>query len=119
MAEAVEAVLKQGMRATLQSTNLITGQQSVALDFVPNAPAAAVAMDGTNFVMPTTESAGLSGLQSSATDLLDKVNAIPFDQIGKSLNGILSAANTLANGGQLRQTLTDLSDDRLKAQGRG
>jgi paraquat-inducible protein B len=108
-AEAVDALVKQGLRATLQSASLITGQQEVALDFVANAPPATVTMEGTNFVMPTTDSGGFSGLQASATELLTKVNTIPFDQIGKNLDGILSAANTAANGGQMRQSLTELA----------
>jgi len=108
-AEAVDAVVKKGLRAELQSANLITGQQVVALDFLPNALPATVTMEGTYFVFPTTEGGGLSGLQSSATDLLEKVNTIPFEQIGKNLNGILLAANNVANGAQMRQTLTELS----------
>ena len=108
-AEAVDAVLKKGLRATLQSANLITGQQSVALDFVPDAPPVTVAMEGKNFVLPTTEGAGLSGIEASASGLLQKVSAIPFDQIGNSLNGILLAANKVANGDQLKQTLTELA----------
>jgi paraquat-inducible protein B len=109
VAETVDAAVKQGLRATLQSANLITGQQVVALDFVPNAPPATVTMEGTNFVMPTTDSGGFSGLQASATELLTKVNTIPFDQIGKNLDGILAAANTAANGAQMRQSLLDLA----------
>ena len=81
----------------------------MALDFVPNAPPATVTMEGDDFVLPTTEGGGFAGLQASATDLLDKVNTIPFDQIGKNLNGILLAANNVANGAQMRQTLTDLA----------
>ena len=108
-AEAVDALVKHGLRATLQSANLITGQQVVALDFVPDAPPASVTMEGTTFVLPTTDSGGFSGLQASATELLSKVNTIPFDQIGKSLNGILSAVDTVANGGQMRQSLTELA----------
>ena len=108
-AEALDAVVKQGLRAALQSASLITGQQEVALDFVPDAPPATVRMEGTNFVMPTTEGGGFAGLQASATSLLDKVNTIPFDAIGKNLNGILAAANNVANGAPMRQTLTELS----------
>ncbi len=108
-AEAVDAAVKQGLRATLQSASLITGQQMVALDFVPNAPPATVTMEGTNFVVPTSDSGGFAGLQASATALLAKVNTIPFDEIGKNLDGILQAANTVANGAQMRQTLTDLA----------
>lgn len=108
-AEAVDSVVKQGLRVSLQSANLITGQQVVALDFVANAPPVAVTMEGTDFVMPTTESGSLAGIQTSASDLLAKVNAIPFDEIGRNLNGILSAANDAANGAQMRQTVTDLA----------
>ena len=61
-AEAVDAVLKQGLRATLQSASLITGQQMVALDFVPDAPPATVTMEGDDFVLPTTEGGGFAGL---------------------------------------------------------
>ncbi len=39
-AEAADAVVKRGLRASLQSASLITGQQMVTLDFVPNAPPA-------------------------------------------------------------------------------
>jgi paraquat-inducible protein B len=108
-AEAVDALVKQGLRATLQSASLITGQQMVALDFVSDAPPATVTMEGTSFVLPTTESGGFAGLQASVTALLAKVGTIPFDQIGKNLDGILQAANTMANGDQLRQTLVDIA----------
>lgn len=108
-AEAVTAVVKQGLRASLQSASLITGQQMVSLDFVPDAPQAAVTMEGTDFVLPATDSGGFAGLEASATALLDKVNTIPFKQIGDNLDSILRGANEVTNGPQLRQALTDLS----------
>jgi paraquat-inducible protein B len=115
-AEAVDALVKRGLRATLESASLITGQQLVALDFVPNAPPASVVMEGTNFVMPTTEGGGFSGLQASASELLNKVNTIPFGEIGKNLDGILQAANGMANGAQMRQTLTELAGTVAKVK---
>jgi paraquat-inducible protein B len=108
-AEAVDVLVKRGLRATLQSASLITGQQEVALDFVANAPPATVTMEGSTFVLPTSDGGGFSGLQASATELLSKVNTIPFDQIGKNLDGILAVANTAANGTQMRQSLTELA----------
>jgi paraquat-inducible protein B len=114
--EAVEAVLKKGLRATLQSASLITGQQVVALDFVTNAPPAPVTMEEGDFVLPTTEGGGFAGLTSSANDLLDKVNTIPFDQIGQSLNGILKSVNDMTQGPQMKKTLTDLSAMIASAQ---
>src|SRR5215831_2445265 len=74
--ESVEAVLKKGLRASLQSSSLITGQQVVALDFVTDAPEVPVTKEGEDFVLPTTEGGGFAGLASSANGLLDKVNQI-------------------------------------------
>jgi paraquat-inducible protein B len=115
--ESVEAVLSKGLRASLASASLITGQQVVALDFVPDAPPAAVTMEGEDFVLPTTEGGGFAGLASSATDLLDKVNKMPFDQIGANLNGILKSVNDMTQGPQLKKALTDLSAMIASAQG--
>jgi len=115
-AESVEALLKGGLRASLQSASLITGQQVVALDFVTDAPPATVTMDGGDFVLPSTEGGGFAGLASSANDLLGKVNTIPFDQIGQSLNGILKSVNDMTQGPQLKKALTDLSAMIASAQ---
>lgn len=116
-AEGVDELVKRGLRATLQSASLITGQQVVALDFVPNAPPATVTMEGEDFVLPTAEGGGFAGLASSATDLLDKVNTIPFDQIGASLSGILKSVNEVAQGPQMKKALTDLGAMIASAQG--
>jgi len=107
--EVVEDALKRGIRASLASASLITGQQMVTLDFAHDAPPVPVTMEGEDFVLPTTQGAGFAGLAASASTLLDKVNDIPFQQIGDNLNGVLKAANTIANGPQLEQALTDLS----------
>jgi paraquat-inducible protein B len=116
-AESVAALLKGGLRASLQSASLITGQQVVALDFVSDAPEEPVTMEGEDFVLPTTEGGGFAGLASAANALLDKVNAIPFDQIGKSLNGILKSVSDATQGPQLKKALTDLSAMIASAQG--
>jgi paraquat-inducible protein B len=109
MHAAAAAALGRGLRASLQSANLLTGQQMIALEFDHNAPPAKVTMRGSDFVLPAAAGGGLAGLQNSATELLDKVNAIPFKQIGDNLNGLLGAANTAANGPQFHQALADLS----------
>jgi len=115
--EAAEGVIKRGLRASLQSASLITGQQVVALEFVKDAPPEPVTKEGEDFVLPTTEGGGFAGLASSANDLLGKVNQIPFDQIGKSLNGILKSVNDMTQGPQLKKALTDLSAMIGSAQG--
>ena len=52
--------------------------------------------EGDDFVMPVTGGGGLDSLTTSATTLLNKVNTMPFEQIGKNLNDLLESAGQLA-----------------------
>jgi paraquat-inducible protein B len=106
--QVVAELVKRGLRASLQSTNLLTGQQAVALETVPDAPPATVEKEGENFIMPTTEGGGFAGLAASATELLNKVNTIPFDDIGKNLGGILQGVNSTVHDPKVQKALTDL-----------
>jgi paraquat-inducible protein B len=114
--ETLDALLKKGLRASLQSASLITGQQNVALEFDADAPPAEVAMDGPDYVIPATGGGGFASLTASATELLNKVNTMPFDQIGKNLDGILKSVNDVAQGPQMKKTLTDLAGMIASAQ---
>jgi paraquat-inducible protein B len=107
--EGVKTLVGRGLRATLQSANLLTGQMLVALEFLPDAPPADVTMQDKVFVIPTAESGGFSGLQTAATELLQKVNTIPFDSLGRNLDKTTEGLNDLVNGPQLKQVLTSLN----------
>jgi paraquat-inducible protein B len=108
-AEAAAVMLKRGLHASLESASLITGGQMVALEFVSSEPTDTVTMEGNDVVLPTTEGGGFASLTASATTLLDKVNTIPFTEIGDNLNGILRNTNELVGGPQVKQALADLS----------
>src|SRR5262249_16408245 len=51
-------MVRHGVRATLQSSNLITGQKIVALQMIPDAPAAELKREGDVFIVPTSEVGG-------------------------------------------------------------
>jgi paraquat-inducible protein B len=112
----VQTLAAKGLRATLQSGNLLTGEMLVSLDIVPDAPAATVTIEDGVFVFPTSDTGGLSGLQASAGDLLRNVNAIPFASIGQSLSVMTKNMSELTNGPQLQQTLTALAGTMAEAQ---
>ncbi len=106
---AVDLLVGRGLRATLQSANLLTGQMMVALEFVPDAPAATVTRENGAFVIPTADSGSVSGLEAAAGELLRKVNTIPFDSLGQNLDKMSKGLNDLVNGPQLKQALASLN----------
>ncbi len=108
-AEAADVLVKRGLRATLQSASLITGQQEVGLVFDPKAPPATVTMEGPNFVLPSIGGGGFASLEASATDLLNQLNTIPFTGMGQQLTSILSGLNDATTSPEMRQSLKDLS----------
>ncbi len=101
-------LVKQGLRATLQAANLITGQKVVALDFFPDAPAEELREEGGVFIMPTTNAGGFDTLQRSASELLSKINRIDFDKIGNGLAGVTEGLDSMINGPELKRALTSL-----------
>jgi paraquat-inducible protein B len=114
--QTVAAMLDRGLRASLESASLITGSQMLSLDFEPNAPPVSVTKDGDDFVIPTTESGGFAQLASSATGVLNKINAMPFGQIGANLNGFLGSLNKATEGPQLKEAVDNLATALASAQ---
>ena len=73
-------------------------------------------MNGPGYVIPSTESGGFASLTASATELLNKVNQMPFEQIGKSLEGILKSTDDMVRGPQMKKALTELASMVASAQ---
>ena len=114
--EAVAAMLDRGLRASLASASLITGSQMLSLDFQPDAPAVSVTKEGDDFVIPTTESGGFSEIASAATGVLNKINTLPFSQIGTNLNGFLGSLNKATEGPELKEAVDHLATTLVSAQ---
>jgi paraquat-inducible protein B len=103
-----EEMVKRGMRATLQSASLITGQKVVALERIEDAPPATLEKSGDAFVIPAVESGGFDALTTSATQLLSKLNGIDYQKIGRSLTAAAVGLDNTINGEQLKKTLAAL-----------
>ena len=96
-----------GMRAQLQSVNLLTGQKAIAFDVVADAPPAEVTVENGLIVVPTAPGE-FAGLVGSVNTLVNKLTKLPFQQIGDNLNETLAGLNSIANGPALRQTIVSL-----------
>ena len=88
----LKRLVDNGVRAQARSGNLITGQMYIALDFMPRNQR--VTLD-TRSEVPSipTVSGTLSELQPQLAEIVDKINKVPFDEIGRNLNGTLKEAN--------------------------
>ena len=105
--ENIELLVRRGVRAQIKSTDLITGQMSVALDVVPDAAPAELSEEGNVLVVPTV-AGGLAGLTRSVNELLAKLNGLPFQQIGSSLAEVLTGASKVANNPDLTKAIAAL-----------
>jgi paraquat-inducible protein B len=88
--------VEKGLRASLKSGSLLTGQLFVDLDFQKGAPSATVATVGSYEVLPTVPAAGLDELQEKIGALLDKFKELPLEKTVSDANGALAAIKDAA-----------------------
>lgn len=103
------SLVRQGMRAVLESSSFITGQKDISLQFVPNAGAVEVAREGDALVMPS-QGGGLDNITASLSDIATKLDKIPFEEIGNNLNATLRAVSQTVNGPDVKNALRKLSE---------
>jgi len=106
--EALQAMVKRGLRARLSTRNLLTGQMFVELDMQPKTPLRLAGAGGAVPELPTVPG-GLDGITASVRNILEKVERIDIEGIGHDLRGTLKGANAIANAPQLDKALADLA----------
>ncbi len=111
----VERLVEKGLRGQLQFDSLLTGELYVDLDFHPEEKPALVAKYGDYEVIPTMP-AQLEALTTKITNVLDKVDAIPLDQIGRDLSATAAGANALVNSAALKQSIVELEGTLAQAR---
>lgn len=91
-----DRMVARGLRGQLRTGNILTGQLFVALDFFPDA--APAQMDWTHDppVVPTL-SGGLEELKATVTGILNKLEKVPWDDIGTNVRQSLASLNRALN----------------------
>jgi paraquat-inducible protein B len=99
--QEMDELVEAGLRARLQSGNLITGQLFIELDFHPDAPPATVNWDSDPPAFPTIPSAKQRVL-ANVGKVAEGLAKVPFEEIGteakkavESLNSTLKEAEVL------------------------
>ncbi|TEA71342.1 intermembrane transport protein PqiB [Pollutimonas harenae] len=87
-------MIQHGLRGQIRASNLLTGQQYVALDFFPDAEPVAFDDKKRPAIIPTI-AGSFDRLQQQISSIVGKLDAIPFDKIGTELQGSLESARKL------------------------
>jgi paraquat-inducible protein B len=88
---ALDRLVEAGLRAQLKSGNLLTGQLLISLDMHESAPPAQIVWQEPYPEFPTVPTP-LEEITESATQLVKRLEKIPFDRISEDLRRSLEAA---------------------------
>jgi paraquat-inducible protein B len=107
----IDSLVAHGVRAQLQTGNLLTGAAFVAFDFFPSAAPASVDWSENPPELPTTPGQ-LQAVEQGLGDLVTKLSKLPLQQIGANLEKSLASLDlTLVTArGSLQNLNTTLSD---------
>jgi paraquat-inducible protein B len=105
--ENARILVRQGLRARLASANLLTGQQQISLDIVAGAAPAEITVEDGVIVFPTAPGQ-FAGILDAVNQVLAKVEAMPFGEIGQNLNRTIAGVDALVAGPELKASLASL-----------
>ena len=108
-------LVKRGMRVKLESANLLTGSKQLAMDIYPNAGNDTLGKEGDAYVVPVL-GGGADDVATAATNLVNRLNDIPFDAIGKNLDQTLAGVNALVNDKHLAESVAALRSTLASTQ---
>jgi paraquat-inducible protein B len=103
----IRAFVEKGLRARLKSGNLLTGQKQVELVMLEDAPPVEVAKVDGLYQIPTVPTP-LDALTSNVARIVERLNAMPIEDIGENLDrSLIRLAATLENTAGLTERLND------------
>jgi paraquat-inducible protein B len=92
LSQLMGRLIDHGLRAQARTGNLLTGQLYVSLDFVPHTPAVSFDPSARPLTIPTV-AGSFDKLQEQLAQIVDKIDKIPFDSIGRNLDQTLAGLN--------------------------
>jgi paraquat-inducible protein B len=101
-------LVTQGLHVEVASTNFVTGQKALALEYGVDGKSTPPVMEGQALLL-TGQAGGLDNVTRSMGDVAAKLNQIPFDEIGKNIDKTLRSLSETVNGPKLQNTLQELT----------
>ncbi|GAB3784076.1 PqiB family protein [Dyella agri] len=118
LSHMVGKLVEHGLRAQARTGNLLTGQLYISMDFLPHATQAHYDPDARPLEIPTAPGS-FDKLQEQMADIVDKLDKVPFDQIGNHLNDSLASLDATLKqvNGQTLPAINDTMHDARKTLG--
>jgi len=102
MRQQIAAWVEKGLRAQLQTANLLTGQKQIALEVVPGTPPATLTLEDDLMVIPSVPSE-TERLTEKAQAFLNKLDQAPIAQLVADLRNTVQDAGRLLSSPSLHK----------------
>ena len=107
-ATALEQAVRDGLRGSLAIGNLLTGSLYVSLDFVEDAPKAAITSIDGELHLPTVSS-GLDAIEEKVASFLSKLQQLPIeDTLNNASSALAAAKGTFTDSQETLAALTQI-----------
>jgi len=93
----IEGLVARGMRAQMKTGSLLTGSLYVDLDFYPKTPARSLGRHGNYREIPTVPTT-MGSMISNLTKFLDRLQALPIEELSSDLRASLPALRGALEG---------------------
>jgi paraquat-inducible protein B len=109
------ALVERGLRAQLQSGNLLTGELLVDLDFHPDSPPAKLDRSGPYPEIPSVP-ADLEAMTASVTAALQKLAALPLPELVDDLRHAVQGIDGLVTSPDTKKAVTALTQAAVRLE---
>ena len=106
--QTVNKLVEKGLRASLQTGSLLTGQLFVGFSMRPDTPINLIGEETPFPELPTIRSADFGSIAQSAERFLNKLDKVDLDKLSLELLKTLEGTNKLFNGPEIQGTLEEL-----------
>lgn len=113
--DGMRGLLRDSLRVVLRTSNLLTGQKELSLEYVPGAAPASELPEGEAWILPST-SDDLQDIGATLAEIADKLNHIPFEEMGNNANQILASVRSATAAPKLEHAMASL-DSTLQEAG--
>jgi phospholipid/cholesterol/gamma-HCH transport system substrate-binding protein len=105
----LDEMIKQGLRARLQTESIVTGVLFVELEVVPGAPLTLVLPEDSTYLEIPTLPSTLQQVTETIGEIMSKLNGLDFEGLFKSIRGAVDGIEKLVNDPATLAAIRNLS----------